>query len=276
MKKIPKIAILGCGHMGQAMAHGLLQAGFRHLWLTNHHEQRFVEFFKAHTACCGKKSFTLSTNNQKAVQKSDYILICVRPFQIKDVLNDLKSIFKKSQILISVAAGTSISALQKWSGHKKIVRVMPNLPAQIQLGMSVWKAVHLMKNEKITVRSILSAFGEEIEVKNEDFIDAATAISGSGPAYVFAFLEALEKSAIQFGFKPPQAQTLALMTLHGSTVYASQQTDDFGVLKEKVKTKGGVTEAAFTILDKKGWQKILQEGVKNAYKRVKQISARIK
>lgn len=275
MDKLPKIAVVGCGHMGQAIAHSLLQKGFKDIWLANDKIANLLLFLKNHAACC-KKSYVMTSDNKAAAAKNNYVLLCVKPAQMKEALGALKPVLKKNHVLISIAAGVPIKALQKWSGCKKIARVMPNLAAQVGAGISVWKTAGLNSIEKKNAQNILESFGETIEVKSENLINAATAVSGSGPAYVFAFLEALQKSAADFGFPESDSRKLALMTVCGAAYYAAQQTDPFGDLKERVKTKGGTTEAAFKILDKKQWQKTLEAAIKNARERAEKISRHIR
>lgn len=285
------VGIIGYGHMGKAIGKRLLEKGFRVL------------------ASDGEK-------NIEVARKSNVVIVAVKPFAVASVLQEIALSLRKNQPLISIAAGVSlqtimkslrvaIASAKKQTRHieqqtqkqvKKpfaqsgdyslptIVRVMPNLPAQIGFGMSVWKsaakpAAPLQPSQEKLVKSILRAFGEEIEVKTENLINAATALSGSGPAYVFAFLNALSKAANKLGFSQKDADRIALQTVIGASRFAQNILNElatrssektrfsFENLVSQVKTKGGTTEAAFKILEKKHWQKILEAAIQNAYKR---------
>lgn len=278
------VGIIGYGHMGQAIGKRLLKKGFRVL------------------ASDGEKNIEIA-------RKSNAVIIAVKPFAVAQVLQEIAGSLRKNQLLISIAAGVSLQTIMKSLREglapkqpkqqkrllPQIIRVMPNLPAQIGLGMSVWKSAAkpaapkaatraksamppppLRPSQKKLVKSILKTLGEEIEVKAENLIDAATALSGSGPAYVFAFLNALSKTANKLGFSQKDGQLLAIQTVLGSTKYAALITMapsirrgavSFADLVSQIKTKGGTTEAAFKILEKRKWQKILEASIQNAYKK---------
>lgn len=222
-----------------------------------------------------KPSFKISwvANNTQVVNRADFIIIAVKPGVVARVLQEITPYLTPSQIVISVAAGISLNKLQKYlSGHKKIVRTLPNLPAQVFQGFTLWKASPgISSAAKKTMTNLLSAFGESIEVKNEDLIDSGCAVSGCGPAFCAAFLDTLATFAQKSGFSKSQAREMSLQTLLGTALYIQQTGVEFGVLAKAVQTKGGVTEAAFKILNKKGWQKILSSALDSAYKHSKRI-----
>lgn len=263
-----KIGIIGFGHMGQAMSHALIAQGW-------HVVASDLGSPKNHPYCC-KDKISLLGSNLDVLRGVSVVILAVRPFQMKDTLDEVKDYLIKTgdshlPLLISIAAGISLKFLMKESGIKKIARVMPNLPAQIGQGMSVWKSVGLMKQEKNLVKKILRSFGKEIEVSDENLINAATAISGSGPGYVFAFLDALQKSAEKLGFSKEQARMLAIQTVLGSTEYAKKSSDEFDLLTSRVATKGGTTSAAFKVLKKIKWQKNLMNAILAAYAKAKEL-----
>lgn len=256
------VGIIGYGHMGKAIGKRLKKRGFQIV------------------TSDGEK-------NIEVAEKSDVLILAVKPFIVSSVVKEIAPHLRKNQLLISIAAGVSLQTIINSLRIQKIpqlfpeiIRVMPNLPAQIGLGMSIWKsATKLSYAKKNLVKSILKAFGEEIEVKSENLIDSATAVSGSGPAYVFAFLDSLSNAANKLGFSQKAADEIALQTVVGASHFAynilrsSKETRfSFENLVSQVKTKGGTTEAAFKILDKKKWQKILEAAVHNAYKRAKALS----
>ena len=149
---------------------------------------------------------------------------------------------------------------------------MPNLPAQVLEGISVWKASSgINKQEKQTVAQLLNSFGKSIEVKNEDLINIATAVSGGGPAYTAAFLESLADAAQKIGFSKTDARSLALQSAYGSILYMEKTGLDFAEVKNVVQTKGGTTSAGFKILKKKNWQKPWKKALFAGYKRAREI-----
>ncbi|MBI4995117.1 pyrroline-5-carboxylate reductase [Candidatus Peregrinibacteria bacterium] len=254
------ISIIGCGHMGTAIVKALKTKKIGRIFVSNP--------IKPHL------NVKWTTNNCEAAENADIVLIAVKPNAVQTVLKEIKPVLKTDQIIISIAAGVPLERLALWSGnHKKIVRVMPNLPAQIFEGMSVWKASSAInKAEKRLIQYLLSSFGKEIEAKDEKLIDIATAVSGGGPAYVAAFLESLAYSAQKIGFSKPCARLLALQSVYGSVLYMQKTGLDFTEVKNAVQTKGGTTEAGFKILKKGKWQKTLEKALFAGYKRARKIS----
>lgn len=261
-----KIGIIGFGHMGQAISHALINQGWQ-VTASDLGSLKNHPYLKTHQSCC-KDKISLIRSSIDVLRGVSIVILAVRPFQMKDILDEVKNY---TPLLISIAAGIRLSFLKKNSGVKKIIRVMPNLPAQIGMGMSVWKSMGLTKQEKNLVKNILQSFGEEIEVSDENLINAATAVSGSGPGYVFAFLDALQKSAEKLGFSKEQARILTLQTVLGSAMFAKNHEEDFDILVSRVATKNGTTEAAFKILRRTHWQKNLVCAVFQAYKRSREL-----
>ncbi len=255
-----RIGIIGCGHMGSAIAKALLEKGVGKVSVSNLKKPPF--------------KINWTTDNKILAQNADIILIAVLPDAVKSVINEIKPVLKNNQIIISIAAGVPLKRLASWTkNHKKIVRVMPNLPAQVLEGISVWKASSgINKQEKQTVAQLLNSFGKSIEVKNEDLINIATAVSGGGPAYTAAFLESLADAAQKIGFSKTDARSLALQSAYGSILYMEKTGLDFAEVKNVVQTKGGTTSAGFKILKKKNWQKTLEKALFAGYKRAREIS----
>lgn len=255
-----RIGIIGCGHMGSAIAKALLKRGAGKVSASNPIKPPF--------------SVNWTTDNKTLAQNADIILIAVKPDAVKMVLSEINPVLKSDKIIISIAAGIPLKKLITWTkNHKKIVRVMPNLPAQIFEGMSVWKASSgINKQEKQTVARLLNSFGKSLEVKNEDLINIATAVSGGGPAYVAAFLESLAFAAQKIGFSKADARLLALQSAYGSILYIEKTGLDFAEVKNVVQTKGGTTSAGFKILKKKNWQKIFEKALLSGYQRAREIS----
>src|SRR3989338_7326676 len=169
------IGIIGCGHMGSAISKALLNKKFGHVWASSRS--------KPAIALSGgeKKFFHWTQDNKKIVKETNIVFIAVRPFSVQEVLAQISPLLKKNQILISIAAGIHIEKLKKWSGgHKKIARIMPNLPAQVLEGISVWKTAGLDGKEKRAVAKLIGTFGESLEINDEKLIDYP--VSGVAPA----------------------------------------------------------------------------------------------
>lgn len=252
------IGIIGCGHMGSAIAKALIAKRYRVL-VSNPKKP-------------GKK-LKWTTDNCEVVKRTSAIFIAVRPSIVESVLKEIAPHLTKRHIIISIAAGIPLAKLKQWSkNHPKIARVMPNLPAQVCDGVSVWKTANgITKKEKTLLIRLLNSFSQPIEVRSEKLIDVATAISGSGPAYVAAFLESMTAVAEQNGFSKNDARNLALQTVDGALDYIEETGVGFSELKKSVQTKSGTTEAAFKVLRKKKWQRIFEEAMSAAYQRAQTL-----
>lgn len=214
----------------------------------------------------------VTDSNADAVTDSDVVILAVKPQQIGDL--EIAGKLKGDAIVISIMAGVPIEKIREiLDGHSYIARVMPNLPALISEGMSGFYAPDLTGEQKSVVVGILKSFGDEIELKSEDEIDKITAISGSGPAYVFYFLEAMTDAGVELGFGEETAKKLALKTLLGSGKYAKVASESFSELREKVTSKGGATEKALQVLNNYGFKKSLVEAINSAYKKAKELGS---
>lgn len=254
--------------MGGALACAIVKKLKTPVWASNPTKPRFA------IADEDKKIFKWTVDNVEVVKNVDIVFLAVKPAVVSQVLLEIKPLLKPNQIIVSIAAGIPIRKIQKWSGdHKKIVRVMPNLPLMVAEGMCVWQCTKgLTSDENKYVKNLLSSFGSEIEVKNEKLIDAATAISGGGPAHTAAFLQCMFESAKNLGFVKDQARLLALQTVMGSLKYIVETKADFETLKNQVQTKGGTTSAAYKILNEKKWQQIFESALVASYNRARDIS----
>lgn len=254
------IGIIGCGHMGSALAQALILKKVGRVLVSNPFKPRI------------KVKWTV--DNKRIAKTVDIVVIALKPNTVAAVLDEISDSLGSKKIVVSIAAGVSLKKLKKHlPRHRKIVRAMPNLAAQVFDAITVWKPFSgLSTLEKRRVSNLLNAFGKSIEVRNEKLIDMATAVSGSGPAYVAAFLETLSMAAKSAGFSTVQARQLALETVDGTLDYIKETGVNFGDLKNAVQTKGGTTEAAFKVLKKKKWQRILEKAVTAAYRHARTLS----
>ncbi len=252
-----RIAIIGSGNMGQAIARGLLDNKIitqQQLFLTNS-----------------------QTGNKEAITKADIIILAVKPQNKDTVFEEIKEVVT-NQLIISVMAGITIESIQNSLGGKNsIIRVMPNIAAKIGKSMSVWiKNPQVSSTQTEKIKLILEAIGQQLELHTEDQIDKATAISGSGPAYIFYLTEILENAAIKIGFSDREAKLLAEQTLIGSAELLQKSKESATNLRSAVTSKGGTTEAAITILQKENIQNIFSKAITAAYTRAKKLGENLR
>ncbi len=252
--------------MGTAIAKSLLQSPDYTVYVSNPTTPRFS------LSAEQKKRFVFLRGNKEIALKSKIIILAVKPKIVESVLREIAPQLTSDHIVISIAAGVNMASIKRWArGHKKLVRVMPNLPAQVFAGVSVWKQLGLNKAEKKIVSTILSQFGFQTEVNSEAKIDMATAVSGGGPAYVAAFLESSQRALQSAGYSKSDARNIALASVIGSAVYMQKTGMEFSEVKSAVQTKGGTTEAGFKILNQKKWQAVLEKAYAAGQKRAQEL-----
>jgi pyrroline-5-carboxylate reductase len=213
-------------------------------------------------------------NNPAAVENKDIIILAVKPQILTEVGAVLKGQLKPGQLVISILAGKSIGAISAALGHNCIVRSMPNTPAQIGRGITVWTATPwVTEKQKQSAATILGVMGQEIYVEEEKYLDMATAVSGSGPAYVFLFVESLAAAAIKLGFSEDAAQKLVLQTLLGAGQLLQQSGKTPQELRRMVTSPGGTTAAAIAVFENGGFGGLVEKAVNAAYERAKQLGS---
>ena len=200
------------------------------------------------------------------------VLLAVKPQSAAEMYDHLRPHLQDGQVVISIMAGVTMSGLQKGLGHEALVRVMPNTPAQVGLGMAVYFSAKAVTPDQLReVEALLNACGESLAVSTEDAIDAATAISGSGPAYVFFMAEHWMNAAGRMGFSAENAEKLIRQTLVGATELWRQSGLHPAVLRSQVTSKGGTTAAALEVFGEKRIGEGFEEGVARAYQRAKEL-----
>lgn len=191
------------------------------------------------------------TDDLMQAQACDVIVLAIKPQQVPALAKKLAPIIK-SQLIISIAAGVGLADLSRWlNNYSNIVRAMPNTPAQIQAGVTGLYAMPIVSKQNIVIADqILSAAGSTLWLDTEDKLDAVTAISGSGPAYVFYFIEALHAAAIELGLSEIEAKQLTITTFKGASLLADASDTDIATLRQQVTSKGGTTEQGLLSLEK--------------------------
>jgi pyrroline-5-carboxylate reductase len=264
------ITFIGGGNMGRALIGGLLASGLQAKQIT------VVEPFTA-TAEKLKADFAVAIVNSidglQIDSKLEHVVVmAVKPQDFKQVALSLaphlKAIDAQRLLIISIAAGIRLSSMANWLSHSRCIRAMPNTPALIGMGMTGLCAGASVDAQACSQAAALcNAVGQSVWVKDENLIDAVTALSGSGPAYVFAFLEALQSGGEKLGLDPVAARALAYATLQGAAQLAINADESAGSLREKVTSKGGTTAAALAVLQESNWQGILEAALAAAAKR---------
>ncbi len=213
-----------------------------------------------------------TAENLPAVHGANVVILAVKPQQMPKVLAALRGQIQPDQLVCSIAAGVTIATLATGLGHDRIVRVMPNTPAQIGAGMSVWTATAAVSpTQRDAARAILQTLGREISVDDESYLDMATAINGSGPAYVFLFVEALIDAGVHLGLPRSVAEQLAVQTVLGAALMARDSGKHPAQLKNLVTSPGGTTAAGLFALEDGRLRAVIDQAVRAAYERSKEL-----
>ncbi len=213
-----------------------------------------------------------TTDNRQAAQAGEIVVLSVKPQVLPSVLLEAKGLVPPNSLVLSIVAGALIRTIAHGLGHQAIVRVMPNTPAQIGQGMSVWTATPEVNDaQRGQAQAILQALGEEIHVKEESYLDMATALSGTGPAYVFLFMEAMIDAGVHMGFSRRVAEQLVLQTMQGSVAFARQSVRHPAELRNQVTSPGGTSAEALYQLEKGGLRTVLSKAIWAAYQKSKYL-----
>jgi pyrroline-5-carboxylate reductase len=263
-----KIAFIGGGKMGEAIIRAVLKGKIstaRDITVSDISESRRLYLKKQY-------GIAVTADNKEAVSNKEVVVLAVKPQNINEVLADLKGILKPSHLLLSIVAGVKINRIQKGAGHRNIVQAMPNTPAQIGLGMSGWTAAREVSSEqKRWAKKILEAMGKEIYFDSEKHLDMVTAVSGSGPAYVYLFAESLIEGAVGLGLKRKDAEELVIQTVLGAAQMMDKSGKAPAELRRDVTSKGGTTERAIKVFEEGKLAGIISKAVKAAYERAKEL-----
>lgn len=262
---VDKIAVIGAGTMAQAMVEALVRAGIQP-------GPQFSAFDVSETAMLRMHdSFgvQLSQSITDCLKDASLILMAVKPQNLTDSFFDQMQAAspKDDAIALSVIAGTPLATLRR-SGVDKVVRSMPNTPAVIGQGMTVWSCTtNLTTDERQLVRKVLNSFGKAMYVDDEAFIDMATSISGSGPAYIFMLMEAMIDAGVHMGFPRDQATTLVYQTMLGSTLYAMETQEHPAILRNRVTSPRGTTASAIYELENGRFRTVIKDAMWACYRR---------
>jgi len=268
MKTQTKFAIIGAGTMGEAIIAGLLRQKLTSPENIYASEPRLERCEELQT----KYDIKTSTQNVQVLADADVVLLSVKPQVLDKVLNELKGFIPSEAVVISIIAGATIEKISNGLAHQVVVRTMPNTPGQIGKGITVWFASNAVTEKHLTkVLLMLQALGENIQVDEEYYLDMATAVSGTGPMYVYLFMEAFMDSAVHLGFSRHVAEKLVIDTIRGSVDYYESQSVHVADLRNKVTSPGGTSAAALYYLEKAGFRTAISRAIWAAYSRSQQL-----
>jgi pyrroline-5-carboxylate reductase len=278
------LLFIGGGNMATALIGGLLnqQAGIQYLHVIEPNDEarkRLADQFSSAAGASGVK-FTMDARDCPqdfpSQDSNTWVVLAVKPQQMRQACEQAADTVKRALAnakLFSIAAGISIAALTRWCKNTRIVRAMPNTPALVGKGVTgLYAAPSVSEQARVQAQTIMTAVGKVVWVTQESLIDSVTALSGSGPAYVFRFLEALVQAGQHLGLDAEQAQTLALETLKGAVALVDSSADSPATLREKVTSKGGTTAAALASLEQDQFMAIIERALQAARDRGAQMS----
>ena len=258
------ISFIGSGTMAEAMIRGLLAQEIvqpEQIIATGPRPERGRELET-------KYGIRVTVDNTEAAEEGQIVVLSVKPQVLANVMPEIRGHLRRRDLVLSILAGTPIRLLADGLAHAAVVRAMPNTPAQIGQGITVWTATPEVNNrQKGQAQAILGSLGEEIYMGEEDYLDMATALSGTGPAYVFMFMEALIDAGVHMGFSRRVAQQLVLQTIRGSVEYAARSNRHVAELRNQVTSPGGTTAEALYHMEKGGLRTVLSRGIFAAYQR---------
>jgi pyrroline-5-carboxylate reductase len=270
MQEIRKIAFVGSGAMGEAMIRGIVAQGLVQPAqvmasdpVVARREQMRAQF-----------GVSTTDTNVNAVQEADVVVLSVKPQVLGKVLAELQGKVPATALVLSIVAGAPVQVLCEGLAHARVVRTMPNTPAQVGKGVTVWTATpDVSADQRQQTQAILSALGEQVMVDDENYLDMATGLSGSGPGYVFLIIEAMIDAGVQIGFSRADAQKMVLQTIEGSVALVRTTGLHPAELKNRVTSPAGTTAAGLFELEQSGLRAAILRAVEAAYHRSQALGA---
>lgn len=262
------IAFIGCGVMAEAIMSILLRAE-----LVSAGQLTGSEPIASRRAeLSNRYGVRMTDDNREAAEHADLIMLTVKPQTLDAVMRDLGGSLRERQVVVSIIPGATIAQLTHGLQHRRVVRSMPNTPAQIGAGVTAWyPAPALDEDDQTLVEAVLSAMGTSVRVDSEDGIDMATALSGTGPAYVFQVMEALIDAGVHMGFPRKVAEQLVHQTMYGSVLFARESGKHPAELRNMVTTPAGTSAAAIYEMERGGLRTVIAQAVWAAYRRAQEL-----
>lgn len=265
----PKISFIGVGNMATAIIRGLIQSGYPANLITgtSRNAEKRTRLEQMH-------GIQMLAENKQAVQGADIVVLCVKPVQMQDVVEEFKAAASDKQLYISVAAGLAITSIQSWLGENiAIVRSMPNTPAQVGAGMT-----GLTANSKVTAEqkgwtdNLFNSVGKSVWVDSEEDMHAVTALSGSAPAYFFRFLEAMIKAGQKQGLTAETSRELASYTMLGAARMVTESSEEIATLRQNITSPKGTTEQALLSFESNNIDTIVEQALAACSERSKEMA----
>jgi pyrroline-5-carboxylate reductase len=266
-----KIAFIGGGVMAEAMIRGILDKGMvmaQDIVVSDISIERSSHLSKSY-------GVSIATENRSAAEKVEVIVLAVKPQSLAEVMEELKGHIQPQQLVLSIAAGATLAAIKQGLGHETIARAMPNMPSQIGEGVSVWTVTgETSEDHKEKARSILGALGKELFTPDEKYIDMATAVSGSGPAYILMIIESLIDAAVHIGLPHEMAEQLVLQTVLGAAKLVQETHKHPAELRNQVTSPGGTTAEGLLQLERGGLRALIGQAINASYEKAKALDKR--
>lgn len=266
-----RVGIVGAGVMAEAMVAGLLADRVPPGQVVASHPRR-----DRREALAARHGIRVVARNADAVADAEIVVLAVKPQMLAAVMREVGPALRDGQVVLSIVAGATLRTLSAGLAHAAVVRAMPNTPAQIRRGIAVWAATAACSAaQRDLARNVLRALGEEKEVADEEFVAMATALSGTGPTYLFAVMEALIDAGVHLGFPRELAHDLVAATLVGSAEFAARSELHPAQLRNAVTSPGGTSAAAIYELEKGRLRTVLSDAVWAAYRRTQELGERL-
>ena len=264
MFKDKKISFIGSGTMAEAMIRGLLDQD-----VAKPAQIIAADPWQARLKYLKERYGVLTmTDNGKAAEEGQIVVFSFKPQNLERVMPSVRGHLRRQDLLVSIVAGVPIEKLANGVAHASVVRAMPNTPAQIGQGITVWTGTSEISDlHKGQAQAILGSLGEEVFMNEERYLDMATALSGSGPGYVFMMMEAMIDAGVHMGFSRHVAQKLVTQTMAGSVEYAKRSNKHVAELRNQVTSPGGTTAEALYHMEKGGLRTVISRGIWAAYQR---------
>ena len=262
-----RLAFIGCGKMGEAILKGILEKGLftRSCIVAADPNAKRKKYLKR------RYGVNVTGSVEKATDRSDIVILAVKPQDMALVLNRLKDVLK-NRLVISIAAGITIDYIRKIAGANRVIRVMPNTPALVGCGMTAVSASPEVNSQDLKMADrLFMCVGKILHLK-EKHLDAVTAVSGSGPAYFFLLMEAMIDAAVSCGLERQTAQALTLQTALGASILQNKTNVKPSILRKEVTSKGGTTQEAIRVFRRNGFERIVRDGIKAARNRARQLA----
>lgn len=263
-----KVLVIGAGNMGLTYSEGMAQSPLlnRKKLMIHDISTEIIELLRK------DERFDIYEKIEDCLPNADIVFIAVKPYHCEELFEELKPYVNKQQIFVSLMAGISIGKIQNLLGIDKVVRTMPNLPAKVGKGVtSFTESKEVSRVELLMIRNLLDTTGESIHVKNEDFINKSTGISGSGPAYIFYFMQSMLEAATKMGFSDNDSKVLVSNTFEGAVKLFKDSNLSPETWMDRVASKGGTTRAALDSMDDNNVKELIKEAAYAAFNRATEL-----